>query len=116
MATEKLVEAIARQIDRRDFLKKLGASTVGALPAFLGLSRPASAYNYACCHLCWPAGSNSCTTCAWCWSCLHEDGWWYACCDAIAAMTAVSTVTASMLSTRTIIGSEWRPADKHRQD
>ncbi len=81
MATEKFVEAIARQINRRDFLKKLGAGTVGALLAFLGLSRPAFAYNYACCHLCWPAGSTSCTTCAWCWSCLHEDGWWYACCE-----------------------------------
>ncbi|MES4787243.1 MAG: hypothetical protein C4294_17095 [Nitrospiraceae bacterium] len=53
MATEKLVESLARQIDRRNFLKKLGASTVGALLALMGLSQTAFAtVSYACCNLC----------------------------------------------------------------
>ncbi|MBI5877941.1 MAG: twin-arginine translocation signal domain-containing protein [Chloroflexi bacterium] len=86
MAPEKLVEAIARQIDRRDFLKKLGAGTFGALLAFLGLSRPAFAVDVACCHLCYSPGSTTCNTCAWCWNCwwdpaLGGDGWGYQCCE-----------------------------------
>lgn len=92
MSTEKLVESLARQISRRDFLKTLGAGAIATLLAFLGPPETASGthggcapglYDRYCCCLCKIPGSTTCTTCAWCWSCgpWGPRGDYYSCCE-----------------------------------
>jgi hypothetical protein len=85
MATEKLIEGIARQIDRRNFLKKIAMGTVGAILALIGVpmvaaaSCPPGLFPVHCCCLCNQA-SQSCNgcTCSWCWGCT-EGGTWLCC-------------------------------------
>lgn len=89
MATEKLVENLVRQIDRRNFLKKLGASTVGALLTLMGLSQAALAccVSFHCCALCCSPGPTitpgSCPTSTsdgvWCWTCGDGCQTWRCC-------------------------------------
>ncbi len=89
MATEKLVESLARRIDRRNFLKKLGTGAIGALLAMMGLSQGASAahggcppglVDAQCCCLCkQPSQSCNNCVCTWCWSCVLGGTW--LCCE-----------------------------------
>ena len=84
MSTEKLVEDLAKQLDRRRFLGKAGAAVMGGLMALMGLPQTASAGTipYKCCNLC-KGYSSSCSNCActWCWSCPWGDGYYYSCCE-----------------------------------
>lgn len=88
MATEKFVEAIARQIDRRNFIKQLGTSTLGALLALMGLSQTAFALvPFKCCSLCFNPGPScydpNCPTDvvpgSWCWTCAYGGQTWRCC-------------------------------------
>lgn len=72
MSIDKLTEGLAKQLDRRTFLIRVGAGAIGALAALMGLPKNAAAAQYACCGLC-VAYSSSCTGCYCQWS-------WY-CCD-----------------------------------
>lgn len=82
MATEKLVEALARQIDRRSFLGKVGVGIVGGLLGIMGLPQTVTAtVKEKCCNLC-VSPSTSCSNCAcvWCWRCPYL-GMYYNCCE-----------------------------------
>ncbi len=62
MSTEKLVEALGKRIDRRDFLVKVGKGIIGGLLGLMGLPQSASAlYRYACCNLCQAPSNCSCS-------------------------------------------------------
>lgn len=86
MSTEKLLEALGRQVSRRDFLKGIAAT----LAALLGF--PTSAYasvRYKCCNLCYDPSHPCPTGCPgaqdagrWCWyCCCDEDGRTWQCCE-----------------------------------
>jgi len=92
MDTEKIVQELGKHIGRRDFLKVLGAGSLSALLALLGLPETASAVNWHCCNLCfvpgsqqsWPScnGTNNHTqTTKWCWNCTDGSGVAYQCCE-----------------------------------
>lgn len=82
MSVDRLVEVIARQIDRRNALVRLGTGAVGSLAALIGLPLGASAtVRWRCCDLC-KGNSGSCSGCActWGWSC-NQDGHHYQCAE-----------------------------------
>lgn len=58
MSTDRIYELVAEMTNRRRFLGKLGAAALSSFGIVLGLSTNAFAccYDYACCHLCQPAG------------------------------------------------------------
>ncbi len=83
MSTEKLVEDLAKQIDRRTFLGqlgKLGVGLVGGLVGLMALPETAAAVSYKCCTLC-RSPSSTCRgcACAWCWTCNHNGQKWRCC-------------------------------------
>lgn len=85
--TERLVEGIGKQMDRRSFLSKLGKLGVGAVGVLLGVAvtpqKASALYDEACCHLCNPP-STSCSgcSCSWCWTCADcTQGGTYRCCE-----------------------------------
>jgi len=82
MSSEKIIQRLAKAMDRRSFLGKAGASALGTLMALLGVSSASALYTYKCCHLC-RSPSPSCNNCAcvWCWICPHSDGKNYQCCE-----------------------------------
>ena len=88
MSTERLVEGIAKLIDRRRFLARAAGSSLAGVAAVMGPSkvhgvRPAT--GAACCNLCY-GDSGSCTGCAciWCWACCF-DGYYWNCCECHSA-------------------------------
>jgi len=82
MSTENLIKALAKGIDRRSFLTKLGIGSIGGLMTLMGLPKHAAALvNYKCCHLCNAPSSCSNCACTWCWSCQYTDGFFYQCCE-----------------------------------
>jgi len=85
VSTEKLVEVLGKRIGRRNVVVKTAVGTVGALLAIMGLPQLAAAYSVYCCSLCNPSNGtscpNGCNVCAWCWSCLWTDGFYYSCCE-----------------------------------
>jgi len=87
MSTEKLAERLAQEIDRRSFVKRLGAGAVGTLLALMGVT-PAAAERtvpafVSCCDTCNPPqGSCSGCYCQWCWQCSDcAVGGTYRCCE-----------------------------------
>lgn len=73
MSAEKLVDVLARRLDRRRVLAKLGMGAVGGLAALAGLPGRAAAgpVDWRCCHLCRQnSGLCSGCSCVWCWGCL----------------------------------------------
>ncbi len=54
MSTEKLVENLGKQLDRRKFLRNVGAAILSALVALMGSPGSAAAYTFGCCNLCLP--------------------------------------------------------------
>lgn len=85
MSTDKLIEALGKRIERRTLLGRLGVGAVGVVLGLLGQSQPAAATVPSfCCNLCFSSSSScssGCTTCAWCWTCPHTDGFYYQCCE-----------------------------------
>jgi hypothetical protein len=85
LSEEDLVRGLARRMERRKFLAKLGAGSLGVVLGLAGQSKQAAAlWTVWCCHLCLSPNQGcvgGCSTCAWCWSCLHTDGFWYQCCE-----------------------------------
>jgi hypothetical protein len=90
MSNEKIVEMIGRQISRRAFLKKLGASAIATLLALLGFPQTATAHfvHYKCCHLCQSPSSSCSGGCPtptsagrWCWVCFYTPTECYLCCE-----------------------------------
>ncbi len=82
MLSEATLLGFAGAIDRRRFLRRVGASALGAIGGLIGLPGLAHAYyDVYCCHLCNP-NSGTCTGCActWCWACTF-DTHDYACCE-----------------------------------
>lgn len=86
MSTDRIYELVAEMTNRRRFLGKLGAAALSSFGIVLGLSTNAFAccYDYACCHLCQPAGPPGCDGpgghCTWCWTCV-QGGCTYQCCE-----------------------------------
>jgi hypothetical protein len=84
MSTEKLVEDLAKQIDRRTFLGKVGKMGVGIVGGLLGLMAlpQTAAAAHPCCNLCVSPSTcgNNCR-CRWCWTCQASDGSKYRCCE-----------------------------------
>jgi hypothetical protein len=80
MSLEQLVERLADVADRRSFLKRLSAATLGLTFGGLGLAEVAHASH--CCSLCKPA-SSSCSGCActWCWNCCDNNVSYWRCCE-----------------------------------
>ena len=80
MSLEQLVERLADATDRRSFLKRLSAATLGFTFGALGLAEVAHAAH--CCQLCKPA-SSSCSGCActWCWNCCDNNVSYWRCCE-----------------------------------
>lgn len=100
MSTEKLVESLAKRIDRRHFLRSVGMGTLGAIGALIGWPIGASAHtcppgapnHTKCCCLCKTGAIGLITSCTvsgtagWCWSCYWSpseggDGRDYRCCE-----------------------------------
>jgi hypothetical protein len=77
MALEELVQRVGEQLNRRDFLGKLGKVGfvfLGATYAVLGLPQPALALHCVkCCCLCRSPSTNCCGSgtpyCVWSWTC-----------------------------------------------
>ncbi len=83
MADEKMILRLSALIDRRAFLRRVGAAALGAVAALVGTPGLALAlYNVYCCHLCQP-NSGSCSNCActWCWMCTYNLTHDYSCCE-----------------------------------
>lgn len=79
--SDKIVE-LGSRLHRRTLLAKVAAGAVGVTLGLLGQgTRVAATYRVFCCDLCVLGGCDTCFTCAWCWSCLHSDGYWYQCCE-----------------------------------
>ena len=86
MSVEGLVEKIGEATDRRRFLRRVGAASLGAL-GFSVFAEPAKAYNFACCALC-TAPSSSCkssSACSWCWICCTNSNAMFRCCEGYPA-------------------------------
>jgi len=86
MSVEGLVGKIGEATDRRRFLRKVGAASLGAL-GFSVFAEPAEAYDFACCHLC-NAPSDSCASqavCSWCWNCCAGPRALFRCCEGYSA-------------------------------
>jgi hypothetical protein len=83
MSVEKLAETVGEVVERRSFLKRTGAATLG----LLGLSSfaPAAAkasYDTHGCTLCNPPGNcGPRLECSWCWQGACYAGHWYYCCE-----------------------------------
>jgi len=75
MSSEKIIQRLAKAMDRRSFLGKAGAGALGTLMALLGFPQDVSAHyiHYKCCHIC-NSNSSSCGSCActWCWRCCYN--------------------------------------------
>jgi hypothetical protein len=72
---------LAQQIDRRTLLRRATSAAVGLVLGLFGASNVALAYNWYCCHLCYPP-SPSCSGCAcvYCWYCIYGQNT-YECCE-----------------------------------
>jgi len=82
MSTERLAEGLAKRLDRRKTLARIGAALAGGVGGIFGFTREAGAlYYWRCCGLCQPnSGSCSGCACAWCWTC-PWDGYYVRCCE-----------------------------------
>ena len=79
MSSEDLIRRVGDLVDRRAFLRRLGASAVGGLMLLLGIASPALGYyNCQCCLLCRPCSTAPCTPCAcvWAWTCYSGGKLW----------------------------------------
>lgn len=85
MSSDRMIEILGKTLERRRFLRNLGAGGLAAVLTTLGLSRPvqANGVHVACCHLCYsPGGDCSNTGCEWCWTCcLTATNTKYRCCE-----------------------------------
>jgi hypothetical protein len=73
----EMIEKVAGGTDRRKFLAKAGAASLGAMTGLLARSEPASAWSGHGCFLCAAPGScPSNVNCYWCWqgSCTTDGG------------------------------------------
>jgi hypothetical protein len=66
----EMIDRVAEVADRKRFLMKVGAASLGVMAGVLGVSEDAPAYGgaHGCC-LCAPPGSPPCPSlgCGWCW-------------------------------------------------
>jgi hypothetical protein len=77
MSVETLAEAVGEAADRRTLLRKVGAASLGAVAATLGVASTAEAVQWRCCNLCGPRNPNNCsgvTYCCWIWFCCCISG------------------------------------------
>jgi hypothetical protein len=87
MSLDRLIEDFASLTNRRQFLRKAAAATLGVALGGLGLADAAMAnggpYAAACCGLCYqPCQSCSCNWCSWCWTCCwSQNHRLYSCCE-----------------------------------
>lgn len=87
MAVDELVRRVGETVERRKFLTRVGAATLGVTYAVLGLPQPAQATHLVCrkcCCLCHEPGSGSCCGaqlpfCIWSWTCCGSAGNKYRC-------------------------------------
>lgn len=81
MSTDRLAQAVADVVDRKRFLKKIGALTLGGAAAAMGVASPAQ--GASCCNLCNSATNCDGCACVWCWCCT-AGGFWR-CCECYSA-------------------------------
>jgi hypothetical protein len=99
----EMIERVAKGTDRRKFLAKAGAASLGAMAGLLGNSQAAEAlwYHHGC-HLC--VAPNQCPSnvnCYWCWqgNCTTDGGSTsahkHACCEGFKPGTCAKTCDGS---------------------
>lgn len=97
MSFEKLAEGLARRIDRRNAIAKIGAGAMGGLFALMGVKDASALYYRQCCTLC-KSPSTSCSGCAWCWECCNQNGTFRCCEYGGACNGSCSGVTCSRIT------------------
>lgn len=75
--SERIVSSLARQLDRRTFLRRAAAGAASVILGLFGLAQPALAtVAVKCCNLCYSPLSNCHGNCSpdniWCWFCLES--------------------------------------------
>lgn len=75
MSVEALAETVGEAADRRALLRKVGAASLGAVAATLGVTSTAEASGWRCCNLC-RTRRESCpgSYCCWIWFCCCTSG------------------------------------------
>jgi hypothetical protein len=75
MTTFELVERISDRTERRGFLAKAAAASLGAAAAVFATADTASAHPFQhCCCLCYNPNPCGYSGCAWCWpGCCHKN-------------------------------------------
>ncbi len=77
MVTDEILQRLGEAVSRRRFIARTGTAFLGAAIAVMGFpeSTAADGYHYYCCHLCYPPGSNPCSSpyCIWSWTCCYGD-------------------------------------------
>lgn len=86
MAVDELLRRVGETVERRRFLTKIGAATLGATYTVLGLPAPAHATHLECrrcCCLCHAPTTGCCGSqlpfCIWSWTCCTSGGNRYRC-------------------------------------
>ena len=90
MSMEGLAEKIGELADRRRFLRKVGAASLGALGFSVFAESAKALYQFGCCTLC-NAPSDTCqgsVACSWCWNCCSNPRLLLRCCEGYAAGVA----------------------------
>src|SRR5919202_5407363 len=83
MSVEKLAETVGEVVERRSFLKRTGAATLGlfGLASFAPATAKATYPTHGC-NLCNPPGNcGPRLECSWCWQGNCYGGHWYYCCE-----------------------------------
>jgi hypothetical protein len=86
--SDELVRMLARNLDRRTFLRR-GATTIASvILGLFGLAQPAFAtVPWHCCNLCYTPTGTCRGTCSasniWCWYCPEGNVYW-ACCEKVS--------------------------------
>jgi hypothetical protein len=109
VSNEKIVDFLGTQLERRKFLKTLGAGALLAVAGVIGLGPGvASAYSYKCCNLCEAPSSCSNPECDWCWYCCNtSDNTWWRCCEVHTGLANCGRNCSNIdCSTATLMG-DW---------
>ena len=87
MSMEGLAERIGELADRRRFLRKVGAASLGALGFSVFAETAKANYVFGCCNLCNAPLSNCATAaaCSWCWNCCSGPRTLLRCCEGYSA-------------------------------
>lgn len=83
--SERVVESLSKFVNRRRFLRDVGAAAIGGALLLMGMPQTAAAITCKCCSF--PqvnyCSTNPCASCGcrYAWYCTHSDGLLYQCND-----------------------------------